>query len=385
MELKWLPKTTLALQFPMCERIVFDFESGIASIQLIADNNILNTVNIDDLTDRDDFGLLPTMIYQNNIVKRTLKKFFQLFWQSSLPYTSNELSLEKFVLMTRFIDFPRNFYEAIPIAENSKRLDESFLSIADELHNPICAIKLLEKSHLPNAKSVKRLFAEKSGLFFYLEECSFLFDLLGDLNFLCRILNSEEAYRIVSMLHSFPGIKTFYKDYCDIKSKKSLCSLLVKNSNAVNNQAIRYCALSTFGKRAEQVKWQENRRIVEQDLMYGTCLNAGFSTPMHAVPEHISNCTIDRFNFRWLRTKNDYMEAGERLDNCLVSWSYYNNPVVGVYKGRKIIAAMEVGDNHIRQAYRKHNTIIDENSSLYSAIEKWCAKYSIGIMNDEYC
>lgn len=164
---------------------------------------------------------------------------------------------------------------------------------------------------------------------------------------------------------------------CSVRSEKSLCSLLINNALALNNQAIRYCALSPACKKAEQTKWKKDRHFFDHCNPYAFSHDSDFSTPMCQVPEHIHNCIIDRFQFKWLTTKKEYRDAGRQLHNCLVSWSSYDNPVVAVCKGAKIIAAIEVDGKHIVQARRIHNTEIDKNSALYSSIKKWCNKFSL--------
>ena len=109
------------------------------------------------------------------------------------------------------------------------------------------------------------------------------------------------------------------------------------------------------------------------------------SVPMHDLPENATDCVIDRYRFKWLRTKKEYQEAGRALDNCLKLWEPCDNPVVAVYKGRKIIAAIEVEGKYLRQALRIHNTAIDKQSALYSAIKKWSSSNSYQIRLEEYC
>ena len=151
----------------------------------------------------------------------------------------------------------------------------------------------------------------------------------------------------------------------------------------VNIQAVWYNALTEYGKKTEQIKWKENRQYLENSYFHSTATDINFSTPMY-VPEHINDCTIDHFRFKWLRTKSDYQKAGEMLHNCLSHWRNYDSPVTVVYNGRKIVAAIEVCNNEIRQMFKKRNELIDEGSDLFCAIEKWCNKNSLSFRRGLY-
>ena len=58
-------------------------------------------------------------------------------------------------------------------------------------------------------------------------------------------------------MHYCPGIKELYKDYCKTKNAISLCNVLKLNIRGINNQAIRYNALSAFEKIEEQNRWKK--------------------------------------------------------------------------------------------------------------------------------
>ena len=64
----------------------------------------------------------------------------------------------------------------------------SWMAVAE---NPANAIQLLERSSIPFCKSIKRLFAKRSGLFFYLKECEFLYGLFNDVNLFCTYMNEK--------------------------------------------------------------------------------------------------------------------------------------------------------------------------------------------------
>ncbi len=374
-ELKWPSALSIPSSIHICEKIVFNFETGETILSLLAGNTVLESLSI---TEADkDFGYLAELISKNRVVKRALKNQFCLFLSNPFPYPRRETTLQKLALITRFTDFPREFYDAIPLCENSVDIDESFLPIARDLRSASSALKAFSKSSLPQKKSVRRLFLEKPGFFFYIKECKELFDILGDINLFCRLLNGQNAYKLLSGLHLYPSIFEFYRDYSKIKGERSLVRILENNLTQSVSLAFRYCMMSSFGKETQQKRWQTCKRVVERESAFFDIDETEFSTPMHAVPENIPNTTVGRYYFKWLTTKNEYKEAGTVLDNCLTVWSNRDNPVTVVYKGQKIIAAIEVDDNCIRQVRRIHNLPIEANSKLHSAVEKWCERHSL--------
>ena len=201
MDIKWTSSLNLSAPLPIYEKIVFDFDSGNTFLQLILQENVINNINISYINCLNDIGIWAEHILKNNFVKRNLKKLFQHFHKQPIPFATNELDLEKLVLMTKFVDFPKKFYESVPLLENSYKVYESFSYVANDLRNPQKAMKLLEKSSLPNTKSIRRLFAEKSVLFFYIKECEDLFSILKDLNLFCKLLYSNKTYMIVAIMH----------------------------------------------------------------------------------------------------------------------------------------------------------------------------------------
>ena len=81
---------------------------------------------------------------------------------------------------------------------------------------------------------------------------------------------------------------------------------------------------------------------------------------------------VDKYRFKHLRTKQECVIAGEKMKNCLVNWDSYSNPAVIIYKGDKIVAAVEFLNGVLVQAKQCRNKSIEPDSDLCRAIEKWC-------------
>lgn len=376
MEIKWLKKSQFSIEFPLFEKIVFDFNNHLTTIQLISNNNIIEKRDITNFDNSIGIGTLENLILKNTLVKRNLKRFFQLHWKTEIPFNLYELSLSNFILLTEFINYPKDFYYSIPFFKKSNYIEESFKDVSKELYDFSIAMQKLEKTPALSFKSVKRVFAKNPGLLFYKKECIILLKILRDVNLLCKIMNSKDIFQILSTLHVYPRIVDFYKDYCKVKDKISLCNQIIKNYFLLIKYAIKYSALNEFYKNEEQIKWKENDDFLKpSELLFNEPSN--YSTLMSPIPEKFNDCKIDCFYFKWLRSKKEYNIAAYELDNCLNRSNFYDYPVVVVYKDSKIIAAIEVNDNEIIQARRFKNGNISKSSLLYHAIKKWCKRFSV--------
>ena len=197
-------------------------------------------------------------------------------------------------------------------------------------------------------------------------------------------MNSKSCFNILSVINNYSGITRFYEDYCDVVGVKKLVSALLCDLELLNENAVRYFAASRVGKMIEQENWKLEKNIETKVGPLPLSVKTPFSIPMQTIPENMNDCIVDRFQFKWLRTKSDYQKAGEQLDNCLEFWEYDSNPVVGVYIQGNIVAAIEVLGNSIYQARKIHNNIIDERSELFKAIQKWSKIYSLEFKEENF-
>lgn len=376
-EINWM-KEILLVSFPMYERIVFDFENGITRLEIISGENIISKVVTNRNTDITEDSLI-SLINRNRVLKRLIKRIVEIHTGKKVGIEINELDFQKFVNITYFNGFPVEFYDAIPFREGTNELDGSFEDLASRLRTPEMAMKLLKESTLPDCKSVRKVFTSKSGLFFYIKECEMLYEFFKDINILCRVLKSPYIYSFLVDAHYY-NLRVFFEDFARVTNKNKMIWLSENLSN-IKNYAVNYNSLSNYGKRIEQQKWISNDK---EYLYVDGLLKANLSIPMHPVPENAKLTILGKYTFKWLRTKNDYTNAGEILKNCLVHWWSNDNPVVVVIMDEKIVAALEICDDKIIQARRSRNESIDENSELYKTISAWCELQQIRICIDEY-
>lgn len=128
---------------------------------------------------------------------------------------------------------------------------------------------------------------------------------------------------------------------------------------------------------------EKAKKIIRQNWKKSNCFgerrqNDTFhSIPMRHPTDKIKDCSVNGYKFFWLRNSNDYIFAGEKLNNCLGSWGPGNWPVVCVKKQEKYIAAIEVSDKGIEQALEFNNIEFEEDSQLFKAFEKWRNEHNL--------
>ncbi len=367
--LKWF-STNLKINFPIYQQIVFDLDSGKTCMEITGGGNVVFSAEITNNSRCYKGDSLVDLLYKNRIVKRVLRRVFEENTGYKIPFSVNELDLEKFICLAKFKGFPKDFYYAIPYRGNTACIDGSFNNVVDKLRNPEFAMEYLRNSTLPFSKSVKKLFATKSGLFFYLRECELLYTFLNDVNLFCDYLQSSSAYNFLATAHYY-DIRPFLEDYSSEMHKIHLKNIL-QNTGLMLEYAVKYSALNSYGKMQERKRWhQSGNMFCDIDCIIET-VEKTLSVPMHEIPKNMGNCKVGKYFFQWLRTKREYISAGEQLQNCLVNWGTERNPVAVVIQKGEAVAAIEVRSGEIFQAKLKENKSIEPDSDLCRAIEKWC-------------
>lgn len=245
----------------------------------------------------------------------------------------------------------------------------------------------MKSSSLPDIKSVRKLFLEHPGYFFYIEECAMLYDIFQDPNLLCRVLqpqNRDKIYPVLSFLHRCPGTLKFYQDYAEVMGTTGLCKELENGKIVYEN----YGYIETYVLSKPEVQKAEQRCWKERNFPFASSFHGDFCLPIAPKPpEDIPDSEMDGYSFRWLRSEREYVSAGKALSNCLVSWDVECQPVLTVAplsKGltKNPIAAVEVevypgNDITITQAFEARNRRIEKGSPLYLALHKWCERFNV--------
>ena len=185
-------------------------------------------------------------------------------------------------------------------------------------------------------------------------------------------MRSPSAYTFLATAHYY-DIKPFLEDY-SVGMNKIFLKRIFDNTRFMLGYAIKYSTLNSYGRKLERDRWHKRGNMFCDIDCMTESVEKTLSLPMHEVPRNIGDCTIGKHFFKWLRTKGDYINASEQLQNCLANWATFDNPVVVVLEGEKSVAAIEVEHNKIIQARLKDNKAITIGTALYEAIEKWCKK-----------
>lgn len=373
MSLQWLGDVTFSVCPPMYESLVFDLGKG--RVYVFLEDNQSNVVSIKDITSEPEILIgdaAGNLICLNKKVNRTIKRMFEDIWQMPLPYKSSEITLQNLFKMTLFVGYKKEFYSYIPFCENSFAVYDSFENVAKRMHNCGNLPGEFEKSSLPHTKSPKKIFFSNPGLFFYIHEAEKLWSIIGDINLFCRILELDSVYGILSQMHMYPCIFTYMNDYCKIKGHHALSKNIAENWIVLKHNAFHYCTVCESVRNSIRKSWKKNGNLCHSDEK-----NYHYSVPMTCPQKQIEDCTIDGYDFFWLRNSNDYELASQKLENCLASRTIDDLPVLCVKRKNTYVAAIEMNDGQIETMLGYRNREIEENSELYSVIEKWKNRYGL--------
>ena len=357
------------------EGIVFDLQGGTTTFAIFDQSKrVLEQRNFETFSKRRELSGLGLLVEESLMLKRELHRLFTEAWPSPLPFQPAELSMLRLALMTRFKGFDRGFYDAVPLTE-TPRLDPSFDTVAEQLGSVEEAFALLDRSSLPATKSIRRFFAQNSGLFFYLRECELLCSLLdADVNHLRRLLTHTCIYDHLADLHIYPALELFLRAFGRVKGVGKLFSLLNTEWPKMMEMAFHYAMKDEAGRRADEQSWMASGYIKRYKRWVFDPLRPTFSLPVlrDLIPEDIPDCVIRGYCFRWLRTTRDFRDAARALDNCLENWWQVDaTSVLTVSYGGTILAAVEVDGCEINQALTKRNGSIPKDSPLYAIIDHW--------------
>ncbi len=390
----WGASGSISLRFPINEVVTFDLQKGRTFIELQGEN--ADSIAKLDITDRHSAwkkSLLYQLLRDNIVISRTVRHIFSEMLDGRMPFGKNELSPDKYILLTQFTGFPRSFYDAIPFGSDGDQVEETFTDIAFRLHKVESAIQMFFDSDIPKCKSMKRAFFSNMGLLFYMKECEALWHTIADVNIFYCLLKSDAIFNVLSILHQRPRLFEIVDDFARVKGTKALTDMLIYGWSKSISYAINYCTMNETMKKMEQNKWktQETRFRFLRDDQFGdddheeyeeheeyddplernTAYNSPFSFPMKKPNKEIIDCVIDGFSFNWLRSGKDYLFAAKMLKNCLSGWTPTSNPVVVVSFEEKLVAAIEVGKRGIYQVHAARNTSISCVTGLPEAYQKW--------------
>lgn len=377
--MEWLPQDEWEIDSLQRETVEFCFSSGHTFLYLY-DTETQEVLNKRDITwDYSDWIGSPTyeVIRRFSMVRSALAAGFREFWGTELPFSEEEWAPERFLEMTCFIGYPKDYYYAIPYAIPGNRIDETFQSVCAGLHHASQAREYLKACSLPNSKSVRRTIYNNPGLLFYISELEQIWEIIKDPNLFCRIL-SKRNMEPLWLLHMYPTVLIFLQDYEQICGKQKLVRQLDEACNPFFRYGLRYACMTPTLREKEHTTWQDREWTLRELLI------SSYSYPMGKVAdETIRNCVINGYEFCWLRSFLDYHRAGTELENCLTEWYDSERKVLVIRKDGKCRAAVEIDDRTIRQARGKQNRDLYYPSDLLDAFGEWMEKYHLEWIPDE--
>lgn len=372
-ELTWINSSILYTAFPISESVVFDFRKGKVFLEISDSEN--NKLIVRDITKGIDLhfnSCVLNCVSNNYSVRRQVRKAFERKWNNKLPFAEFELTADKYIALTKFIGLPRTFYENLPYEYGSYIYDETFKGIMPKLHTGKRAIKTLNESQIPLQKSIRRAICRtRPWLLFFLPELKELWNIVENIDIFCSMLLLEGIFEKLMFIREYPCIIEFYSKYAKHFSVQKFVREFTVCFSDFSSNGQAFCCMSE--KRKEQrMKLWKNRGYIND----GIHKNDNYCyTSFHSSDSKIRPQEINGYVFSRLQNHNDYIIAGEQLNNCLGE-VIQEFPVYIMKKGKETVAAIEVGQNRIFQAGLIDNGYIEPktNKSVYYAIKTWCRK-----------
>ena len=357
--------------FPLYEVLTFHLRRGRVYLRYEDEKGAL--LHCRDVTEFPRYmvgGAAHTVLIQNRLVMRRILSLFRQVWGGPLPFTERMPPVSALVQMTRFVGYPRSFYDAIPYEVGTYRIQEGFRYTAQVLHHVSALPRLYDGIGLPQAKSLRRLMFENPGFFFYLSEVAVLSDMFGDVNLICRLLAGSRAYQVLIDLCARPKINDYLSAYAYAKTPLRLLSMMEETWDVMYSEAIEYASMSPAMQRLTQYAWRQKGAVAP----WG---NLPYSVPMHPPAAEIPDGEVDGYRFFWLRSSNDYAYAARVLGNCLSEWKTHNAPVVCVSKNGRYVAAIEVRYPFVEQALGRNNIPLSHDPLLRQAVLAWMERHHL--------
>ena len=394
LQTKWLPQSVSDFVFPLYESVSFNLRRGTVYLMMKNSNgHVLAAYDITECPDRWNNSLLLNILLTNKTVYRQFRRSFAELYRAQFPFRIDSFSPESYTLLTRFIGYPEVFYYSIPFSGKTLSLDRSFRSVARMLHDSENLLAYYSSCRLPDAKTIRKLIYNNPAFLFYTEELVAIWEILKDVNLLRNLLTSPMVYDLLGQLHQYPGVLPFYVDYQAQKGSRALLHRLKQDLSGTNYEAIVYASMSKWGKEAEQKYWAHKNKRRAYWLLPRYYDDDG--EPMQAVADlpqaniysapmvpndasHYPSYKSGIYQIRLLKSRREFIAAGEQLHNCLGEWQRNMGFVFVVYEGTNAVAAIEVDEcsHRILQVRTTNNRSVSADSQLGQAILDWSKHFA---------
>ncbi len=305
------------------------------------------------------------LLTRSERARKLLAQVFETVWNGPLPYALPELSApDRFLLLNRHRGFDREFFDMIP-TDGVGGIDRSFRTAARRLRETRRLPRVFESSGLPDKKCIRRSLFEMPYLFFFLPELRSLWDVFGNVDQFHAFLDLLVSCDLLLFLHFYPAAEIYFRDYAAVKGARGLMRVISHSEGLekLRTCALRYAAGSEILRSCERQRWTKGQAEPRRASDY--------YPPGVRVGIRYRDLIVDGLLFTWLRKQSDFIRAGRALHNCLASYGPLEMRVLGICKGEKALAAVEVRKERIVQAYMAYNVRIDRESSLWASIGRW--------------
>lgn len=381
-QIKWGVDNIHTTECELYETITFHINNGRTFV-------VLETGRGEKLQIRDISNIKPDIYFDDPIfelinlykpVNRELKNQFVKIFHGSLPFRTKELTVEQFLLMTRFVGYDSEFYNALPYAEKGNLIEKRFSKSSVILHNAANVPNIFEKTTLPKVKSIQKLFFGNPALLFYTKELEQLWEIIEDVNLFRDFIASRNIFLELAFLHKMPYLIHFYAEYKSEVGIKQLYRHFFRPTNryGLYSYISWYYLLSQYDKKMEHQKWHHTEWLEEQHYFVRVENEMG-SLFSISIPDRSSDrfrysgleCRIGRYSFRRLKNSMNFLQADKELKGGLCDWIFFQNNVYGIIENGKYVAAVEIKDNLIIQVYTYRNVDISDNHNLKKAFDVW--------------
>ena len=273
-------------------------------------------------------------------------------------------ALEEWILFNRFQGYPSAFYRAVPFAEGSRAPAEGFGELATLLADKDGAPAVYERFGLPRKKAVRRAIFESPGLLFYARELAAL--PFHNPDVLLRLIRSPDIFRLLSILHTLPGVSAFLGDLVAQKGEVGAWRLLSRHLDSLVDTASKYLL---FSAKDRSFALRKNPFEAVWEGQVGRIVH---SFPVAQLPgeKSVDGC-VGKFRFAALRATFEYREAGTQLHNCLRWGNCDRGRVIGVKVGNRYVAAIELEGDLVVQAEAAGGRPIHRTGELAAAFRSW--------------
>ncbi|MCL2695867.1 MAG: hypothetical protein FWE69_06030 [Clostridiales bacterium] len=368
------------LRFPLTAELTFCHETGRCHFRLVNHDGVIATQ--EDLTEQPEplqgFAL-RAHIEEDTVLQWTLAEIFRPFYPRAAPVARMDLSLESLIAHNRFQGFPAGFYDAIPFAEDSLRLDGRFADIARQMGRYDEMPLLYRALGLPDKKTIRRAFFENPALFFYAEEIKNL--PFYNLDILRQILQADRVFVLLSKLHYLPGLFTFLTALARERGETAAWHALRNDIHHLHGAAGTY--LLSPETQQKTLLHQPLKKIYRHNRI-------SHNLPVRKENKAgITDCRVGEYVFVVLRSTATYSRAGNALRNCLANYALGSDDfVVAVKRNHKHCAAIALNGTEIVETSLASDESICKDKDLCAALLQWAEKWGLclnpewGLYND---